>query len=329
MQTTEQETQEPTKDSFKDFIASLGGSVWACVLGLSALVTILLGFGIPSFIDTYNPWVVLFACTSVFILGFFNGWKQRGFKNTRDIEYADFLERGRIELSKMHDVEIARINAEKDLELDRRNREDFEHSRVEAEKREAERQRARHERIRSAISSLTLCQKSIIGRIINSGNACKLPKRNTEAAFLEDIGIIEKLDVVDASNNHWKLSEIAASVLENDRILYEEMIGGEAQEREAKLLHDFLHADYRQKLLAALLYKTGKSPIPSLVFSKSFNSLFMDYSVLEKDMRSVWLTEDMMEMLNNNQHALDFYDSERDDEIQWLAKTLVSACIHE
>ena len=69
----------------KDFVKSLGGAGWAAFGGLSVIVTVVVAIGLPYFVDTSNPLVLLMAGTVLFIVAFANGWKQRGFRNERDL----------------------------------------------------------------------------------------------------------------------------------------------------------------------------------------------------------------------------------------------------
>lgn len=103
----------------KDFIKSLGGAGWAAFLGLSAVVTVVAAFNLPVYVDTTNPWVLLGAGAILFPIAFANGWKQRGFRNERDIHLADELEKERAADKEKSRVAIAQIQADKELELER------------------------------------------------------------------------------------------------------------------------------------------------------------------------------------------------------------------
>lgn len=81
----------------KEFIEDLGGAWWFFITALSVIVTIVCALGMPAVFDTTNPWLLIVAGLVAFSLGFANGWKQRGFRNSRDIERADELERKRAE----------------------------------------------------------------------------------------------------------------------------------------------------------------------------------------------------------------------------------------
>lgn len=81
----------------KGFIEGLGGTGRAAFTALSIVFTAGFALDLPYFVDTANPWVLVGAGSIVFVLAFANGWKQRGFKNQRDIELADRLERERVE----------------------------------------------------------------------------------------------------------------------------------------------------------------------------------------------------------------------------------------
>ena len=301
----------------RDFIESLGGASWAAFSALSVIATVVLAFGLPKLVDTSNPWVVFIACSLVFIVGFFNGWKQRGFRNERDIEYAEGLERERMEIAKGNEAEIARINADKELELDRRNREERERERADAERRIAEERERRVEEMRASLRSLSAGQKALIGRILRSGGVCKLPSKDTDAAMLQSLGVLEDLHVTDATASHWKISATAADALEGDDRLKGEMQAAESANREIELHERFLHADYRDKLLVALLYRTDGISVSRRIFDCCFNRSFMNYSVLDEDMRGVWLTDDMKALLNDRPDTLDFYEPQG-DETEWL-----------
>ncbi|HJF65276.1 MAG TPA: hypothetical protein K8U77_04060 [Slackia equolifaciens] len=308
----------------KEFVESLGGAFWATFTALSVIVTVALGFGLPKLVDTSNPWVVFIACSLVFIVGFFNGWKQRGFKSGRDMELADRLERERLELAKSNEAEIARINAEKELEIDRRNREEREQAKICAIKGREEERRRQREEVRTRLESLSSGQMALIGKFVRHGNVCKLAKKDTDAALLQSLGILQDLSVTDPVCTHWKLSEAAIAELNADDSLMGKMRAAESKERETGLLEAFERAEYRVKLLAALLYKTGGMSVTTGIFGACFDASFMDYSVIEDNMRDVWLKEDMKAMLDNNQNALAFYDPSG-DEIEWLKSKVLEA----
>lgn len=71
--------------------------MWASFAALSVVVTVVAAFGLPAFFDTTNPWLLLAAGLVILSIGFANGWKQRGFRNERDMKLADELERNRAE----------------------------------------------------------------------------------------------------------------------------------------------------------------------------------------------------------------------------------------
>ncbi|MDY3982210.1 hypothetical protein ACTQZK_06555 [Paraeggerthella sp. LCP19S3_G8] len=103
----------------KDFVKSLGGAGWAAFGGLSVIVTVVAAIGLPYFVDTSNPLVLLMAGTVLFIVAFANGWKQRGFRNERDIRLADDLEKERASDKEKSEVALARIKADNELKLER------------------------------------------------------------------------------------------------------------------------------------------------------------------------------------------------------------------
>lgn len=143
----------------KDFVKSLGGAGWAAFLGLSAIVTVVAAFRLPAYVDTTNPWVLLGAGAILFPIAFANGWKQRGFRNERDLRLAEELEKERQADKEKNEAVIAQIKADKELKLERlrqkheialarsRDEADIEIQRI-AEEGRAQRERDRAERER-------------------------------------------------------------------------------------------------------------------------------------------------------------------------------------
>lgn len=102
-----------------DFFRGFGGAAWLVFLAFSAIVTVVSAFGLPSVVDTANPWVLLLLGAAVFVLAFVNGWKQRGIRNERDIRLENKLESERQVAKTESDAAVAKINAEKDIEIER------------------------------------------------------------------------------------------------------------------------------------------------------------------------------------------------------------------
>ena len=265
------------------------------------------GYAIVRAISSFSP-------IAMAVLGLVVGYFARGKSARAEIESA----------IRENDAAVARINAEKELEIDRRNREEREQAKICAIKRSEEERRRQREEVRTRLESLSSGQMALIGKFVRHGNVCELAKKNTDAALLQSLGILQDLNVTDAVCTHWKLSEAAIAELNADDCLMGKMQAAESKERETGLLEAFERADYRAKLLAALLYKTGGMSVTTGIFGACFDASFMDYSVIEDNMRDVWLKEDMKAMLDNNQSALVFYDPSG-DEIEWLKSKVLEA----
>lgn len=312
----------------KNFIKGFGGSLWASILGLSALLTIVLGFGLPSVVDTSSPWIVFLICVVVFTIAFFNGWKQRGLRNERDIERTDELERSRIELEKTKEVEIARINSEKELEIDRRNREDAKREKNERTFHEIEQsiaksqrksmaRRARLSSLKKSMENLVPKQIELLGAAIENGGSYTTECSNTYAAFFESIGIFEQLNTSDLMDSHWRLTEDALTVLENNPTLKDSIIASSIKARDASKKWDFEHADYLQQLMMMSCYRNGTETIDRSFYARIFDSNLFESKRRLDGSYVLRLVDSIKDMIDRNPDVLGFCSPEGDVD-EWL-----------
>lgn len=300
----------------KEFLKRIGGTFWATVGALSIVVTVVGGFGLPFVVDTSNPWIVFILCATAFVIGAFNGWKQRGFSNEHDVEYADALERERMEIAKENEAEIARIVAEKDLEIDKRNRSD----RAEAERRDEKRKRkAAHDRLnrmKESIERLTPPQMELIACAMLNGGACTAPKKSTDAALLGSLGVFEDLRITDAVKSHWKLSDSAMEVISEHPNLEDAIKSASIKMKDAKARESFEHADYLEKLIMMFCYRNEVAEVTSSLFNRVRN-VFFRYIYVGDDSVQLYLADDMREMIDRNRDVLKFCEPEGDVD-QWI-----------
>ena len=301
----------------KDFIARIGGRFWASVTALSVIITVAGGLGLPFVIDTSNPWIVFILCSASFIIGAFNGWKQRGFSNKHDIEYAEALERERMEIARRNDAEIARITTEKDLEIDRRNRKERAEAERKAEEGKKKAFQDRIEKMTASIQKLTPSQLELIGSALRNGGACAAPKKSTDAALLESLGIFESLRITDAVNSHWKLSVSAMEVISKHPDLEGIIESASIQTKDAEARESFEHADYLEKLIMMFCYRNEAAEVSNFLFNRIYRTAFFRYSNVGDDSMALYLTDEIREMIDRNPDVLGFCVPEGDVD-KWL-----------
>ncbi len=191
----------------KDFIKSLGGAGWVFFLGLSALVTVIGSFGLPYVVDTSNPWILLLCGAVVFALAFGNGWKQRGFKNQKDIELSDRLERERIEDAKNQDLRIEEIKQVHETERLQMQLDHSDKERDRQQKAEKEAEQLEDQRCRITIESLPLTQSAMLYRALCNDRIIEVSPNDGDALALQDSGIFKKLGKSGMFSTKWKVSD--------------------------------------------------------------------------------------------------------------------------
>lgn len=301
----------------KDFIARIGGRFWASVTALSVIITVAGGLGLPFVIDTSNQWIVFILCSVSFIIGAFNGWKQRGFSNKHDIEYAEALERERMEIARRNDAEIARITAEKELEIDRRRREERAKAEQEAEEKEKRSAQDLIARMEESMERLTPSQKELVGDALRNGGACTTEKKNTDSALLKSIGVFDELGVTDATRTHWKLSDSAMTVLSRNQPFESSCELASIRAEEASIKESFEHASYLQKLLMMFCYRNDTAEVSRDLFNRIYGKAYFRYINVGDDSIAIYLTDEIREMIDRNPCVLEFCASEGDVD-QWI-----------
>lgn len=303
----------------RDFIKSLGRAGWLAVLGLSAIVTVAASFGLPAFVDTKNPWVLLLAGIILFAIAYANGWKQRGLRNERDIQNADKLERDRMADEAKYSVELAKIEANKEIELERARQDRIarkeDEQRRNAEK-EAEKALARK---RKLIANLPTEHMAVIAEALANGGAYVSEKYDAIPHALNGNGILDDLHVVDARHMHWKLSDDAIAILECDDDLKTEIEDARIRKRELYLRNEFDHMLYVDKVFVYLLYVSSEITIDHRAYEEVSVDDFAEYTVTENDNRTYRISEEARSVLDKNPSMLSFCRPEGDLK-QWLIK---------
>lgn len=312
----------------KDFVKSLGGAGWAAFGGLSVIVTVVVAIGLPYFVDTSNPLVLLMAGTVLFIVAFANGWKQRGFRNERDIRLADELEKERIDEKKKLDADIAKINADKELELERMRQERADKMKADARKQaEAEANKAR-KALYEKIFNLPAAQMSLIQEVLDNGGVYETSRKDTVAFALKSDGLLSELPITDALRAHWKLSESANDILSNDNSMQQLVADSAYRFKQEALRDEFERLSYISKLFIYLLYLSDHVDTCWKVYSETHAKNFMYYIVVGEDKRRYKLKEAAREILDDNPTLLEFCDPDGEKK-DWLedriaANTLAS-----
>lgn len=303
----------------RDFIKSLGRAGWLAVLGLSAIVTVAASFGLPAFVDTKNPWVLLLAGIILFAIAYANGWKQRGLRNERDIRLTDELERARMADKAKNSVELAKIEANKEIELERAKQDRIarkeDEQRRSAEK-EAEKALARK---RKLIANLPTEHMAVIAEALTNGGAYVSAIHDAIPHALHGNGILDDLHVVDARRTHWKLSDDAIAILECDDDLKSEIEKARIRKRELFLRNEFDHMFYVDKVFVYLLYVSSEITIDHRAYEEVSVDDFAEYTVTENDNRTYRISEEARSVLDKNPSMLSFCRPEGDLE-QWLIK---------
>lgn len=248
----------------KDFVKSLGGAGWAAFLGLSAVATVAVSFGLPNFVDTTNPWVLLGAGAILFLVAFANGWKQRGFRNERDIRLADELEKSRKTEEAKSAVEIARIEAEKDIEIERMSYEREEAKEAEQVRMESEKaDRERRDRIRF-VRGLPDAQKAVVAEALAEGGTVVRHSNDPIGYALAESGVFVALEIEHAFQRYWKVSDDVrdlivryniGSELDDARARFDD---AEKRKRWGNYARIFSEIEDRAKSIVCTAYKRGR-----------------------------------------------------------------------
>lgn len=161
-------------------------------------------------------------------------------------------------------TEQARIQADKERDLERMRQEQADRTKEEA-RQEAERaERERLEKTLERIEDLPSSQKAVLSVALSSGNVYESSRNDKAAHALEESGLLIKLPIAHNYAAQWKIDDSIAKLIRKDKKLFNEMV-------DAKIAHDeeekerqyrgyrseFDELDFNNQLFLYALHKKG------------------------------------------------------------------------